>query len=281
MGRGRVSITAACQIADGVKCDHDIPHRAIQAFASLGAEGRHPQNFERDLHRWLRHVFGLELEVYSIELDLQVDSLTARPRSVAVLLPHEVIHAIFSADSGCPGFIFKSLFLGNLDDASRLRFWNHILTLSPWQDHPVINSGIPLEKLIGLNIHADGAVMKRDDECFVWSFSSCFGEESVIKDPLLQKFPVAIVPERHMLSKTVSRLLYVSVASQGWFISCFLQGLQGVHQYLNPHGPRPLAGPRRGQQKDCWAHGVVVRLRKHWRSTCPWFLWWAISSKHC
>lgn len=138
VGRGRVSITAACEIADGVRCDHQMPHRAIQAFASLGAEGKHPQNFERDLHRWLRNVFGLQLEVYSIELDLQVDSLTARAQSVAVLLPHEVIHAIFSADSG---FIFKSLFLGNLDDASRLRFWNHILTLSPWCDHPVISSG--------------------------------------------------------------------------------------------------------------------------------------------
>jgi hypothetical protein len=207
VGRGHVSVSAACEIADGVTEDHPLPHGAIKAFASLCCDGKHPQNFERDLHRWLKNVFGLDLEPYTIMMDLQIDGQKTQHCPVSVLLPHEVIHALANSDSG---HIFQSLMLGNLDDTSRYKFWSHVKTLPPWSDHPVLKSEKSYDRLIGVTVHADGAVMKRDDECFVCSFSSCFGDEGVIKDPLLQKFPVAIVPERHMLSKEVSRLIMIS-----------------------------------------------------------------------
>ena len=95
--------------------------------------------------------------------------------------------------------------LGNLSDVQRHAFWNHVKNLEPWADHPVLATA-DFNRLIGLTIHGDGAVMKRDDECFVWSVSSCFSTEGLIKDPLLMKFPVAIIPERHMLSKDVPLL---------------------------------------------------------------------------
>ena len=68
------------------------------------------------------------------------------------------------------------------------------------ETHPIFQQPVDLSRIIGLTIHGDGAVMKRDDESFVWSISSCFSSEGIVKDPLLLKFPVAMIPERYMLS---------------------------------------------------------------------------------
>ena len=202
VGRGKVSVASACEIAQGIVHDHKIPHGAIKAFGSLGCDGKHPQNCERDLHRWLRSLYGFQLQPYVLHLGLQIDSTRVRDVAVHVLAPHEILHAIATMQAN---FAFDSLMLGNLSDVQRHAFWNHVKNLEPWADHPVLATA-DFNRLIGLTIHGDGAVMKRDDECFVWSVSSCFSTEGLIKDPLLMKFPVAIIPERHMLSKDVPLL---------------------------------------------------------------------------
>lgn len=199
IGRGKISVAAATELAQGVCADHKLPHAAIQAFASLGCGGQHPQNSERDLHRWVRNLYGIELEPYVLKLGLQIDSSKIQQVAVRVLAPHEIFHSITSMQSR---FAFENIMLGNLSDSDRCDFWEHIKTLDPWATHPVLQSADP-SRLIGFTIHGDGAVMKRDDECFVWSISSCLSSESEIKDPLLVKFPVAIIAERHMLSKQV------------------------------------------------------------------------------
>ena len=71
IGRGKLSIDAATALSRGIVADHDMPHGAIRAFSSLGAEGAHPQNSERDLHRWLRRLWGFSLETYTIKIRLQ------------------------------------------------------------------------------------------------------------------------------------------------------------------------------------------------------------------
>ena len=43
---------------------------AVKAFASLGGEGKHPSNQERDLHNWLKRLFGFELETYNVLMDV-------------------------------------------------------------------------------------------------------------------------------------------------------------------------------------------------------------------
>jgi len=63
VGRGKVSIAAATEVCQGVVQDHNLPHRAIKCFASLGCDGRHHQNAERDLHRWLNHLYGCTLHI--------------------------------------------------------------------------------------------------------------------------------------------------------------------------------------------------------------------------
>lgn len=72
IGSGGLSVSAAVELASSVVADHQLPHQAIKAFSTLGADGAHPQNFERDLFRWLKNCFGMELQPYTIYLDLQV-----------------------------------------------------------------------------------------------------------------------------------------------------------------------------------------------------------------
>ena len=209
VGRGKCSVAAACEIAQGVVEDHhQLPNGAVRAFASLGANGNHPQNAERDLHRWLRCLYGFQLQTYVLKVDLQIDSSKVQSVAIRVLAPHEIFHSFASMKST---FAFNSLVLGNLTDSERIGFWEHIKTLRPWASHPIFHNGdgdVDLAKLVGVTIHGDGAVMKRDDECFVWSVSSCYRNEGTTKDPLLTKIPVAMIPERHMLSKEVTYLMF-------------------------------------------------------------------------
>ena len=197
-------MAAACELASGIVQDHDVPAGAIKAFSTLGSEGKHLQNCERDLHTWLKALYGFELETYVVQIPLQIHNQKVQQVPIGVLLPHELIHAVATMPSKS---FFESVFLGNLDDSERNSWWLHVQSLPPWSRHPCLNNNdCNLRRLIGLTIHGDGAVMKRDDECFVWSVSSIFSQEGMINDPLHVKFPVALIPERHMLSKEVPRM---------------------------------------------------------------------------
>lgn len=70
MGRGQLSVTAAAGLSQS--CVEDgMLHEAVAAFASLGNHGACPSNYERDLHRWLRTLFGFELRTYVVSMNLE------------------------------------------------------------------------------------------------------------------------------------------------------------------------------------------------------------------
>lgn len=94
--------------------------------------------------------------------------------------------------------------LGDFDTAGRVHFFEHLKRLDPWKDHPALADGSDFDWLIPLSIHADGAQFYRDDENFVYSFGSVFGSKGPLKDILLTKFPIAIIPERFMQDHQVS-----------------------------------------------------------------------------
>ena len=132
----------------------------------------------------------------------QVSGKTPKRTPVKVLLPHEVLHCLASC---CSPHAFSSILLGNLEGTARRRFFEHIKSLDAWGDHPVLcQDGIDYESLIPITLHCDGAQFYRDDENFVWSFGSAFGSSGFIKDVLLIKFPMAIIPERFMQDHAVS-----------------------------------------------------------------------------
>ena len=119
------------------------------------------------------------------------------------MLPHEVLDAL--STTAAP-IVFDFAMLGNYNDEARESFWSHIKSLDPWREHPIFQqdgNGICFSKLIPVTLHADGAVMKRDDEAFVYSWSSAFSHFGSLKEILMVKYPIAIIPERHMRSKKV------------------------------------------------------------------------------
>ena len=126
-----------------------------------------------------------------------------RPCQVRCLLPHEVLHSI--ATHPCSS-VFNSIILGNQSESTRIQFWEHVRQLEPWKTHPCLAGKYELEKLVGLCIHGDGCQMHKEDENFVWSFSSIFAQEGMIGDVLVFKFPFMVIPEKFMRSSTVSWL---------------------------------------------------------------------------
>ena len=70
MGRGQLSVSAAAGLSQS-SVEDGLLHEAVAAFASLGNHGACPSNYERDLHRWLKTLFGFELATYVVSMDLE------------------------------------------------------------------------------------------------------------------------------------------------------------------------------------------------------------------
>lgn len=70
IGRGSASVATAAAVARSAKLD-GLSLKAVEALASLGADGEWTQNQERDLHRWLRGVWNFRLGPYTIQLPLE------------------------------------------------------------------------------------------------------------------------------------------------------------------------------------------------------------------
>lgn len=324
IGSGGLSVTAAVEIASSVVQDHQIPHEALKAFSTLGSSGDHPQNYERDLFRWLSNCFGMRLQPYTIYLDLQVSvlfickflkvsafwtypqkkmlllklnwiSLTCSTHpvlvvevsskkvqrtAVKVLLPHEIIHTMATCSSP---IVFDSVMLGCFSNEARESFWHHVQSLDAWATHPVFNlEGLSLKKLIGVTIHGDGAVMKRDDESFVYSMSSCFSHFGSFKDTLMLKFPIAIIPERHMRSKSV---LWLTLNRKLFIVFFFWPGDPRIF-FECPLYPcfflpyLPLPGSNCSERNHSWPRRVVFGLRIQRCSSWQRFLWWRVFPEH-
>lgn len=135
----------------------------------------------------------------------EVNGTTSKRTPVKVLLPHEVIHCLSTC---CSPYAFGSIMLGNLSESARRAFFDHLKTLDVYSQHPVLCSpDVDFKRLIPVFLHADGAQFYRDDENFVWSFGSVFGSKGDVKDVLITKYPIAVIPERFMQDVEVPRLI--------------------------------------------------------------------------
>ena len=70
LGSGEATVSQLAKLARALVLD--VPHEAMIAFASLGADGRYQSNQERDLHRWMRNLWGFNLEPYPMWMELSV-----------------------------------------------------------------------------------------------------------------------------------------------------------------------------------------------------------------
>lgn len=99
--------------------------------------------------------------------------------------------------------------LGNLSDRSIRRFWEHVREQGPWAEHEGLQGNYDFARLIPFNAHADGAAMYTNAEFFVWSWTSGFSSGSMLKDVLVNRFPISIVSEFQMEDEQAARLSYL------------------------------------------------------------------------
>ena len=145
-----------------------------------------------------------------------------QPVDVSVLLPHEVMAAFYNRSPAT----FQTLFAGDMSQDGIGEFWQHVKKQANWKDHPVLNScsASELGQMIPVNIHADGAEFYRDDEYFVYSWSSAF--PTSITDVLISRIPIAIVPERQMLDVSVKDHVNTKIAQlTAWSLTHASAGL--------------------------------------------------------
>lgn len=154
-------------------------NETVSAWASLGGSGRFPANVARDMHRWTRKAFDVELELYYVKLTVR------NPHGPGViellhpcLLPHELIGAAFAAG----GAVWESCFGKSADVAA---FWQHVLSThddADWYDDMHVR--------IPICLHGDGA------PCFngqsIMHF--CFSSPLASGDALASRFVVTSIP---------------------------------------------------------------------------------------
>lgn len=194
----------------------------------------------------------------------QVDGKKAKPRptAVRVLLPHEVLDAI--ADSS-PS-VLQSAMLGDLSSDARTTFWEHVSRLEPWRDHPIIQNS-QWDQLVGISIHGDGCEIYREDEFFVWSWSSIF-VSPLLKDVLIRRYSIAVIPERQMRKSSVPHLFFIK-----FYLYCYVSLFAQKHSqnnlflYKSPFAP---TGSQRGAQNRRRGDFMVTIHIRCWCLACKW-----------
>ena len=121
IGNGEANIRTVVSIAQSQALDSPLSG-AMADFASLGAGGSATANEERDLHRWLKDLYNVHLEPYTVSMTLQalcphlrfrltssevrsfrpqsreaMDAVELQELQVPVLLPHELLHSLVHA----------------------------------------------------------------------------------------------------------------------------------------------------------------------------------------
>ena len=71
IGAGKAHVHTVVEIAQA-QCQDGFAPEAVQAFASLGGWGSCSSKEERDLHTWLKNLHDIQLEVYHVNMTLQV-----------------------------------------------------------------------------------------------------------------------------------------------------------------------------------------------------------------
>ena len=71
VGRGTANVSTAASIAR-TAVDEGLKVPALERLAKVGACGEFDNNAERDVHRLLKGLWGMDVEPYDIRLHLQV-----------------------------------------------------------------------------------------------------------------------------------------------------------------------------------------------------------------
>jgi hypothetical protein len=138
-------------------------------------------NEERDLHRWAKDAFGIQIEPFYLKLKM-LRYGTAVPEEVQfpVLLPHELLYTVVQQGSLAQKL---SLFAAPGPEGAKL-FWEHL------GEHGEA-AGAPC---VPLNFHIDGIEIYRNTEFIAYSFSSVLAVQSGPVDVLDEKLLLCLLP---------------------------------------------------------------------------------------
>ena len=226
---------ALASVADGTPVD------GMATFATLGADGRHPQNAERDLHRWLRNLHGTNIEAYPVSIKLQtkaeVDPIDV---VVPVILPSDMLYHLHRHDQ------WEASVVGQTGDDGLREFWTNAAT-QPWgRNHPATK--LPdLGKTVPIYWHCDGAEFRTNAELMVWSWSSAMTRG----DTMRTKFLFAAIPAEFFPSKALKRLVHKELTKViAWSCEALLAG----RFHLKGFYGEPFTGWRRSMAGRVIAH---------------------------
>ena len=132
------------------------PTKGSMLLASLGGFGRHPQNCERDFHRFQKRVqkaHGVDIELLHVPITMDHPKVGLQPHRVAFMCPHEMMAYLYGEPAA-----WTHAIQGGDPDLDFGSFWQHYAdTNAEWyMRHPV--STLPAEeraRTIPLGLHGD------------------------------------------------------------------------------------------------------------------------------
>ena len=178
---------------------------------------------------------------------------------------------------------FQSILFGDYSKQAVLSFWQHIRAIPDWCYHAFAKTQPPevLEKSIPVMVHADGCEIYKNDEFYIWSWSSVFSCGAVYRDPLLTKFPICIIPEREMMDPKVPSIesavdFFLAFPNQRVWGKVFLTVLIFFYDFFRQSSF--CQGSAGGEQCGHKAHRLVFQMR-FLRAIPPAWIWWECFEK--
>lgn len=128
-----------------------VPHdHLVSRLSRIAAQGKQPQNAERDLHVILESMtLKIEPDEVSVRLWDPKENRVVRAK-MPILMPDKMATAIWELGED----VFKHVFLGDMSRDDVKNYWDHLHSTSEWfRAHPAVS--YPREGLIPLSLYGD------------------------------------------------------------------------------------------------------------------------------
>jgi hypothetical protein len=237
IGTGRSCPTEQHRLAHSMVED-GIALEPIRMMASLGCSGKWPANIEREMHVRLLNLYNIDIEPYTAKMPLQgAADLVTRECDLPCLLPHEIIHGLFSAGRQQ----FQISMLGPEGQDGLLKYWRWARTQDWGRKHPALQGQTDeqLSMLIPLMLHVDGAEVFRNSEFYIFSVRSALAEGA----PYDIIFPFLMVRQGHMIDANCKKRVFERACELFNWSICIAE--EGVGPTVGFHGEPILANQRR------------------------------------
>ena len=149
-----------------------VQHPGVKELGALGANGDCPGNVSRDFMRMCRRNGFLEVEPFCEEISIQRPGCAPELWRCPIILPHEIFHAFWSADSTQ----FQNRFYPGGEQELH-KYW-HMTRNLPWRLEHGYNSVIERnpECCVPIRLHGDEAPVTKAECLNVLNLSSCVSQ---------------------------------------------------------------------------------------------------------